>query len=117
MALKPLTLVDFGGGGVVEDVNDALRQVAASFEGENPIKGKRSITIVLTIDGNPEEVLNTTQTVKLTIPARKRAGVAWQRDGQLKTEELCVESTQTDLTKAIDLAAVRKEKQGGGSGN
>jgi len=94
-----LSVSNIGGGALVEDVDEALEKVRSDLMRESPVDGKREVTIKITIDraSKDSDVLSTVHSVSVKLPDRKHGGVAWLREGDMVTEELCRDTTQMEI--------------------
>lgn len=94
-----LSTVNIGGGALVEDIDKALEKVRDDMMGEDPVDGKREVTIKLSFEFTDKGrgVLNTTHAVSVKTPDRKHGGVAWIRESELVTEESCRDTPQMEL--------------------
>lgn len=97
--MERLSIANIGGGALVEDVDAALEKVRDDMMVDDPVDGKREVTIKLTFEFSDKQrgVLRTTHAVTVKTPERKHGGVAWLREGGLVTEEMCRESTQMEM--------------------
>jgi hypothetical protein len=106
-----LSVANIGGGALVEDIDKALEKVRDDMMGEDPVDGKREVTIKITFDraSKDSEVLHTTHAVSVKLPDRKHGGVAWLREGEIVTEETCRDTTQMEIpdTRPANLRTIR----------
>lgn len=104
-----LSMGNIGGGALVEDVDLALDKVRDDLMQDDPVEGKREVTVKITIDfaDKARGVLTTVHAVSVKLPDRKHGGAAWLREGELVTEEQCRDTTQMEFP-GTRLSNIRK---------
>lgn len=80
-----LDLTSLGGGAAQEDFDAALDSIVEGLM-EPDLMGKpRKIVLEVMLTPKDDGFVTTQHTVKTTLPARQRTGVAWREGDELKT--------------------------------
>ena len=100
-----LNLSTFAGGELEDDFERALEVVVGSFDNEDLRGRPREIVIKLTFVDEAASSSNhvkTSHNVAVKLPTRTRFGIAWRRDGTLRTSTLCRADAGMQMSIAIE---------------
>ena len=85
---------NIGGGELESDFERALETVNRSFDDEELRGLPRKIKVEIEFTDDVSSFMRTKHHVKIELPTVKRTGVAWRRDGHIRTDAMCREDRQ-----------------------